>query len=184
VGTIGMAAALDVVLRAARDLRDRGRDDLCFLLVGDGAGRAALEERARAESLTNVIFTGRQPKARMPEFLAAADTCLVHLSRKDLFKTVLPSKIFESAATARPIVLGVEGAAAALVSGADAGLCIEPENEGALVEAVLRLADDRALGARLGGNGLRRIADQYDVERLAGEYLEILRPMVSGASQP
>ena len=52
------------------------------------------------------------------------------------------------------------------------------------MEAVLRLADDRALGARLGGNGLRRIADQYDVERLAGEYLEILRPMVSGASQP
>ncbi|MBW2363459.1 MAG: glycosyltransferase family 4 protein, partial [Deltaproteobacteria bacterium] len=45
VGTIGMAAALDVALRAARRLRDAGRDDVCLLLVGDGAARGELEER-------------------------------------------------------------------------------------------------------------------------------------------
>ncbi|HOT23909.1 MAG TPA: glycosyltransferase family 4 protein, partial [Thermoleophilia bacterium] len=41
-GTIGMASGLDVALRAARRLRDHGRRDIVFLLVGDGAVRAEL----------------------------------------------------------------------------------------------------------------------------------------------
>src|SRR5262249_55185964 len=106
LGTIGMGCGLDVVVRAAQLLRERGRDDVRFLLVGDGAVRAELEARARAERLASVIFTGRQPKSEMPAFLAATDACLVHLTRTELFKTVLPSKIFEAAAMRKPIVLG------------------------------------------------------------------------------
>ncbi len=174
LGTIGMGCGLDVVLRAARRLRELGRDDLVFLLVGDGAVRGELERQARAERLSSVVFTGRQPKQRMPEFLAATDVCLVHLIRKALFETVLPSKIFEASAAGRPIVLGVEGDAAQLVSAAGAGLCIEPENEGELVEALTQLAGDRSLAHRLGANGLSRLAARYDVDRLAESYLELL----------
>lgn len=174
VGTIGMGCGLDVVLRAARRFREMGRDDLVFLLVGDGAVRGELERRARAEQLSNVVFTGRQPKQRIPEFLAATDACLVHLVRRELFQTVMPSKIFEASATGRPIVLGVEGVAAELVRGAEAGLCIEPENEGELVEALTQLAGDRALAHRLGANGLARLAERFDVERQAEAYLELL----------
>ena len=50
-GTIGMASGLEVALGAARRLKDKGRDDIAFLLIGDGAVRAELEERARAEGL-------------------------------------------------------------------------------------------------------------------------------------
>lgn len=177
IGTIGMGSGLDVALRAARLLRDRGRDDVRFLLVGDGAVRAELEAQAKAEGLDAICFTGRQPKARMPEFLAASDVCLVHLIRTELFQTVLPSKIFEASATARPILLGVEGFAADLVRDADAGVCFEPENEGELVKALVDLADDRARGAALGRNGLAVIAAEYDIERLAGEYLGILEEL-------
>ena len=121
-----------------------------LLLVGDGALRDQLERRAGAEGLEQLVFAGQQPKARMPEFLAATDACLVHLTRTELFKTVLPSKIFEASASGKPIILGVEGLAAELVSSAEAGVCIEPENEGELVEAVTKLASDRALAAKLG----------------------------------
>lgn len=174
VGTIGMGCGLDVVLRAAQRLRELGREDIAFLLVGDGAVREDLERRAKEAQLHNVIFTGRQPKARMPEFLAASDVCLVHLIREALFETVLPSKIFEAAATGRPIVLGVAGDAADLVRSSEAGLCIEPENEGEFVEALTKLAGDRSLARDLGANGLTRLASQYDVEQLARHYEEML----------
>lgn len=179
LGTIGMGCGLDVVLRAARELRDAGRDDVRFLLVGDGAVREELEAQARAEDLTGVVFTGRQPKASMPEFLAAADACLVHLTRTELFKTVLPSKIFEAAAMRKPIVLGVEGFAAELVGEAGAGICIEPENEGELLAAVERLAGDRALARRLGDAGGERIAARYSYDRLAAEYAERLEALLA-----
>jgi glycosyltransferase involved in cell wall biosynthesis len=182
VGTIGMACGLDVALRAARRLREEGRDDVRFLLVGDGGVRAELEARARDEGLDAVVFTGRQPKQRMPDFLAAADACLVHLTRTELFRTVLPSKIFEAAAMGRPIVLGVEGFAAELVSEAGAGICIEPENADQLLEAVTRLAREPGLAGQLGEAGLRNIAQRYDYASLAVEYLETLRRVVPGGA--
>jgi glycosyltransferase involved in cell wall biosynthesis len=174
VGTIGMGCGLDVALRAGRRLRELGRDDVRFLLVGDGAVRERLEREARDAGLSNVVFTGRLEKRRMPEVLAAADACLVHLARRELFTTVLPSKIFEAAAMARPIVLGVEGAAADLVAGAAAGLCIRPEDDAALVAAVLRLADDPALGRKLGAAGRAEIAARYDYDALAARYADLL----------
>jgi len=183
VGTIGMASGLDVVLRAARLLRDRGRDDVVFLLVGDGAIREELEARARAEGLGPVRFTGRQDKSRIPDFLQATDACLVHLAKRDLFRSVMPSKIFEAAAAARPIVLGVEGHAADFVRAAEAGLCIEPENEEELVTAVCRLADDPALREKLGRSGLERIATRFDYDALAGRYLQVLEATRRGGAE-
>ena len=150
IGTIGAACGLDVVLRAARRLRDEGRDDVIFLLVGDGAARESLESAAREEGLTQVVFTGRQDKCTMPDHLAMSDACLIHLAKKDLFRTVLPSKIFEAAAMERPIVLGVEGYAAEIVDGAGAGICIEPENEQELIEAVVKLAANPEFAKKLG----------------------------------
>jgi glycosyltransferase involved in cell wall biosynthesis len=179
LGTIGMGCGLEVVLRAARMLREAGRDDLRFLLVGDGAVREELEARAREEQLSSVIFTGRQPKSSMPEFLAATDACLVHLTRTELFKTVLPSKIFEAAAMRKPIVLGVEGFAADLVNEAGAGLCMQPENEVELLERVERLAADPALARALGDAGYERIARRYSYDRLAAEYAERLAALLA-----
>src|SRR4030095_11121738 len=60
LGTIGMGCGLEVVLRAARRLCDQGRDDVRFLLVGDGAVREELEANARAEGLDSVLFTRRE----------------------------------------------------------------------------------------------------------------------------
>jgi len=174
IGTIGLGSGLDVVLRAARLLRDEGREDIVFMLVGDGAVRESLERRALEEGLEQVVFTGRQDKRTIPDFLSMTDACLVHLVRRDLFRTVLPSKIFEAAAMKKPIILGVEGSAAQIVREANAGICIEPENEGEFVEAVKRLSRDRDLADRLGQAGFDSIAVVHDYDRLAEKYAEII----------
>jgi len=175
VGTIGMASGLDVVLRAGRRLAERGRHDIHFLLVGDGAERAALQADAARLGLRNVTFTGRMDKAMIPATLASVDACLVHLKKRDLFTTVMPSKIFESAAMAKPILLGVEGHAADLVQRAGCGICIEPENEVELGAALERLADDRNLGAALGQAGRDYIVKRFDRAALANDYLGLIR---------
>jgi len=173
-GTIGMASGLDVVLRAARRLRARGRTDIVFLLVGDGAVRAELEATARTEGLDNVVFTGMVPRAQLPDVLAASDACLVHFKRREIFTTILPSKLFEDAAMAKPILLGFEGHAAALVRTADCGLIFTPEDDEALAAAAERLADDPAEARRLGENGRRHVLAHFDRRRLARDYLAVL----------
>ena len=174
-GTIGMAHGLEVVLRAAARLREAGRSDIVFLLAGDGARLDALRDAAARQGLGNVVFTGRLDRAEIPEVLACADVCLVHLRASPLFTTVMPSKIFEAAAMARPLVLGVEGFARRFVEDAGCGLCFEPDGDGELVEAVLRLARDPEMRRRLGEAGRAHVEGAFDRERLASRYLEIIR---------
>jgi glycosyltransferase involved in cell wall biosynthesis len=172
VGTVGLACGLEVVLRAAALLKTRADQDVVFLIVGDGATLGQLKEAARRRGLENVIFTGLQPKTLITEFLAASDACLVHLKKQELFRSVMPSKIFEALAMSRPIILGVEGVAADFLRASASGLCIEPENENDLLLAIERLRRDLALAQSLGRNGRDYVLKHFDWDTLADSYLQ------------
>ena len=120
-----------------------------------------------------MIFAGRLDTRDIPGVLSLSDACLVHLRSSPTFTTVMPSKIFEAAAMARPVILGVDGFARTFVEKAGCGLYIDPENEHDLVGAVLRLSADAALRARLGRAGLD-LAGACDRDRLAERYLEVI----------
>ena len=184
IGTIGMACGLEVVLRAASLLKAERRDDIVFLLVGDGALREDLQTQTRDRGLDNVIFAGRQDKNVIPDYIASSDACLIHLRRRPLFRSVLPSKIFEAAAMRKPIILGLEGVAADLITDARAGICVEPESERQLADAVMKLADDPAMVLDLGGAAYDNIASQYDFDELARSYLGLLQQVVDETEDP
>ncbi len=116
--------------------------------------------------LENVLMIPQQPKEKMPEFLALSDACMVLLKKKDLFKTVIPSKIFEIMGMERPVILGVEGESEEIIKEAGCGICIEPENPVQLADAVLKLFNDPGLAARMGQDGRRRVIATYNRETL------------------
>jgi glycosyltransferase involved in cell wall biosynthesis len=174
-GTIGTASGLEVALGAARRLKAKGRDDIAFLLVGDGAVRSDLQEQARAEGLTNVVFAGLVPRTELPAYLASSDACLVHFRKDDPFGTILPSELLEDAAMERPILLGFGGDARAMLAEADCGVAFEPSGDEELAAAAERLAAAPAVERRrLGENGRRYVLERFDRRRLAHDYLEIL----------
>ena len=174
VGTIGMACGLKTVLQAAELLKAQGNDDIRFLLVGDGAVKNELEREAEEKNLHNVVFTGRRPKEEMPEWIASSNVNLVHLIKSDLFTTVMPSKIFESAGCGRPVLMGVDGFAKKLVMDAGMGIDIEPENPVNMVNALLKIAQEPELEKQLGENGLNNIVPKYNRDSQAQKYLDIL----------
>ena len=182
-GTIGMAHGLEVVLRAGRLLIERDRRDVVFLLAGDGARRRELRDAAARSGLDNVVFAGRLDTGIIPEVLSLSDACLVHLRSSPTFTSVMPSKIFEAAAMARPVILGVDGFARTFVENAGCGVYVEPEDERGLVEAILRLAADAALRERLGRAGLD-LAGACDRDRLAERYLATIAQVASPEPAP
>ncbi|MCZ6666334.1 MAG: glycosyltransferase family 4 protein, partial [Gammaproteobacteria bacterium] len=172
-GTHGMAHHLETIFEAARLLADDER--IVFMMVGDGAEKARLAEMRGQLGLDNVLMLDQQPKAAMPEFWAMADASLVLLRRADLFKTVIPSKIFEAMGMATPIVLGVDGEAREIVEAAGGGIFIEPENATQLADAVRRLADDPELGAKMGDSAHDYVRTYFDRRVLAHRYLDVLK---------
>lgn len=181
VGTHGMAHGLETVLNAAAQLRSHTR--IAFLLVGDGAERQRLLGLRDQLALSNVTMLEQQPKERMPEIWALSDASLVVLKKLPLFETVIPSKIFESMAMGRPIILGVAGEAREIVEEGEAGLSIEPESSASLCAAVLELANNPALGQRLGANGQRYVSAHFDRRVLARRFESVLMSLLTRAAK-
>ena len=172
VGTHGMAHHLETVMEAAEILSHR--PDITFILVGDGAEHNRLMQMKERMNLHNVLMLGQMPKARMPEIWDLSDTSLVLLKKSDLFKTVIPSKIFESMAMQKPIILGVEGEVKEIIDAADCGISIEPENANELAEAIVLLADNPKIKAEKGAHGLDYVKNYFDRRVLAHRYCEVI----------
>ena len=175
-GTHGMAHHLETILEAADKLRQHS--DIVFLLVGDGAEREHILSMRDEMDLDNVIMLGQQSKEKMPDFWAISDVSLVLLKKMDLFKTVIPSKIFESMAMKKPVILGVEGESRELLETAKGGVAIEPENSRQLADSMLQLAQNTGLCEELGDNGRVFVARFYDRNKLARRYAELITSLV------
>src|SRR5438477_5070154 len=171
-GTHGMAQGLDVILDAAKMTTNT---DVLYVLAGEGAEKDALVARAAKLGLANVRFIPNQPKAVMPALLNLAYATIIPLKRLDLFKSALPSKMFESMASARPIVAALWGEAATLVEAAGCGVVVEPEDAAAIHAAVEKLAADPELTRQLGESGRRYAIEHFERKDIAQRFMELLR---------
>ena len=171
-----MAHGLETILEAADRLREH--TGIRFVLVGEGAEKGALKARAQSMNLSSITFIDKQPRSKVASYLAACDVGLVLLKAKPLFKTVLPSKIFEIMGAARAIVLSVDGEARKLVEGARAGVFVPPEDPVALAETILKLKSDPSLCREMGSKGRSFVEGSFSRKALAEQYLALLDELV------
>lgn len=171
LGTLGLAHDLEQVLQAAEQLRD---EPVCFMLLGPGAERENLMSEVRTRLLDNVVIPPPQTKQEMPRAWSVCDLSLVHLKDSPVFAGVIPSKIFESMAMGKALLLASpEGEASRLVTREGAGVAIRSGNATALAAAVRQMADDEP--ARRGfADHSRRAAPGYSREKQAQEMMAAL----------
>jgi colanic acid biosynthesis glycosyl transferase WcaI len=171
-GNMGPVQGLDTVLEAAALINKEAR--IRFVLVGDGAAKPALMEKARQKGLSNVLFVPYQSREKMPGIWATADAALVVL-RKGSGVDALPSKTFSIMASGRPLLVSVdeESETCKLVKLSDAGVWVPPEDPGKLAGSILTLKQDRALCERLGRNG-RIWVEQHHSPQFAAEQFELM----------
>lgn len=182
VGTHGMAHGLKTLLNAAKVLRNR--KDIIFLLIGDGAEKNALKKIKKELSLDNVLMLPQLPKDKMPMVLGASDISIVHLKRDKAFEKVIPSKLFESMAMGKPVILGVKGEAAKIINQSRSGVCIEPENHLQMANAILALKRDVAGYRKMSNAGMNYVRCNYDRRKLAQDYLNVLSKLVIHGDNP
>ncbi len=174
IGTHGLAHALDTLIDAAISLRDHPQGKgIHLLMLGDGAERARLAQRIKASGLDNIMMLDSVPKNEVVRYWSLLDVSIIHLARNELFKTVIPSKIFESMGMGIPLLHGVEGESASIVEDNAAGILFEPENPEDLVRKLIALHQDPEQLQNLSEHGVQA-APRYSREQLAHEMLKIL----------
>lgn len=106
-GNIGDGQGMDRIIPAVAAMVC---ERITFRIVGDGSRCSDLSNLV--ESMGNVELIAPLPRTDLLEEYAQADILFLHLNNYAAFDRVLPSKIFEYAATGKPILAGVSGYAA------------------------------------------------------------------------
>lgn len=144
-GNMGEKQGLEVVLDAAARLADR--EDMQFILCGDGAARQRLQQKYAG--LANVRWLPLQPLAQLNDLLNLAD---IHLlpQRAGAEDLVMPSKLTGMLASGRPVVATANRGTQIAAVLADCGVAVEPDNAAEFASAILRLAADAAERRNMG----------------------------------
>ena len=150
-----------------------GKNNFHFLFIGSGAAKADLLKLKDELNVGNVTMLDSVPKTEVSNYISILDLCLINLKKSELFKTVIPSKIFENAGMEIPIIMGVEGEAQEIIENYGAGLCFEPENETDFNAKLNTLLNNTELYDNC-KKGCRQLSIDFDRKKLAQKMLDII----------
>jgi glycosyltransferase involved in cell wall biosynthesis len=155
---MGEQEGIDLLLEAVRILvRERGRDDVRFVLVGGGTALADLRALSARMGLEGYVrFTGRASDADLLEVLSTADLCVNPDRVTPMNDLSTMNKILEYMAMGKPIVQFevTEGR----VSAGAASLYAAPNDPADLAAKIETLLEDPELRASMGRYGQARVA--------------------------
>jgi colanic acid biosynthesis glycosyl transferase WcaI len=171
-GNLSHNSNVEPVIGAAELLRD---EPFAFVIVGDGVRKTDLERKVREKQLKNVWFLPFQPLEEYPQVLTAADMNLVTLNTQAATASV-PSKVFKMMASGRPVLaITVEGNEVhRLVSEANCGLCVPPDDPVSLAEALRYAAAHQDELECLGENARRYLEEHFSRQKCVAQIEAIL----------
>lgn len=174
IGAHGISHGLTSVADAAAKLDGT---PVRFAFIGEGAQKRSLGAHVKALGVTNVTLLPGVPRDEVPAILAASDICLVPLRDVPLFKTFIPSKMFEHLGANKAVIGALAGEAAGILAEAG-GVVVPPEDSAALADAILDLAGNPQRRCDMGEQGRRYVEEYFDRRILAERYRELLESVL------
>ena len=155
LGVMAPQDGVDYLLRAAKHLRDGGRDDVSYTLIGSGDSFEDLQELSRRLGLDDVVrFTGRIGDPEVEDILSSADVCVGPDPKNPLNDVSTMNKILEYMALGKPIV--AFDLKETRFSAGDGALYATPNEEADLAAKIAKLLDDADLRREMGEYNRKR----------------------------
>lgn len=172
VGVMGPQEGLDHLLRAVdRIVRVNGREDISFMLIGDGPSRASLRKMTHALGLDDYVeFAGRVPDEELIRRLCSSDLCVNPDPKNPFNDASSMNKILEYMSLGKPIVQFdlKEGRRSA----ADASVYAVPNDDADLAQKIMSCVDDPDACAAMGRAGARRMSEELEWRQQAPRLLQ------------
>jgi glycosyltransferase involved in cell wall biosynthesis len=180
IGVMGPQDGVDIVVRAAGIIvREFGRDDIAFTLIGSGdcfEDLVALRDKLGLAGC--VEFTGRVPDETVRRILSTADVGLSPDPKNPLNDLSTMNKTMEYMAFELPVV--AFDLLETRVSAGDAGVYVKPNDVHDYAAAIVELMDDEARRARLGKLGRARVEQELAWSYQERAYVGVYDRLTSG----
>ena len=161
------------VVRAAALLEADGAD-VEFDIVGDGLTRRSVGDLADELRVRTVRFHEPRPYRTLVEAMAASDVCLGIFGTSPKTGRVIPNKVFDALAAARPVITADSAAAREALTHLDTAWLCPPGDSEALADAI-RALHDASLRDDLARRGHVLYRAEFSVDAIARQ----LAPIVS-----
>lgn len=168
-GNIGQAQGLDVLVDAAKVLSEEKREDICFVIIGNGRNKEQLKQeiiRYKLESM--FIMIDKQPAERIPELLSACDAAFVSFMDNDLFAQTIPAKLQSYMACGMPIIAAASGETERIVREAQCGVCCRIGDGTALTNGIICMKNEGNL-KQYSSNARRYFLEKFEKKTLMDE---------------
>lgn len=172
-GTHGMANGLDAVLDAAGELKNRGRRDIKFVLIGSGKLKPELMARADREGLDNVIFHEPVKKSELAGLMRATDLGMQILANVPAFYYgTSPNKFFDYIAAGVPVLNNYPGWLAEMIEREQCGYAVPPANPEAFADAMEQAAAEREQLPDMGQRAKALAEREFDREKMSSKWVD------------
>lgn len=170
MGTLFNFSGLKEVALELAKIKDE-KPNIKLLVVGKGDAFGDLQKIREEHHLENrIILTGRQPFKRIPEFLAAADICLLPAYNNDIMRDIVPIKMYEYMAMGKPVIT-TKLPGVMKEFGEDHGVIYVDKPEDALMKGI-ELIEGGMIGEH--GPAARRFVERYSWDDIVDEFEGIL----------
>ncbi len=177
VGVMGAQEGIDYLLRSVEYIvKNMGREDIHFGLVGGGTDLEAMEKYAKELDISDYItFTGRVPDQELLEMLNTADICVNPDIANEMNDKSTMNKIMEYMALGKPIVQFdlKEGR----FSAQQASLYAVKNDWVDMADKIVQLLDDPEKRKKMGEFGRNRVVNElewrYEAPKLLKAYEEL-----------
>lgn len=178
VGVMGEQEGIDLLIRAVEHIvRNHGRQDVQFVLVGGGPALEDLKAMTAERDLVDYItFTGRAPDKDLFEVLSTMELGVNPDRVNAMNDKSTMNKVMEYMSLSKPMVQFdvTEGR----FSAKDASLYAAPNDTRDMAAKILELVDDPELREEMGSSGRRRVVEelnwQHQIEPLLAAYKQAL----------
>lgn len=172
IGSLGHSNSVMNFVKAANLLKEK--NNIYFVMVGDGPQLSELQEYVRSNNVKNIKFIGKLEKKRAMFVLSKCDVLYKGHPNIELYKYGLSAvKLAEYMYSGKPIIHAVN-IKNEPVGISHSGICILPENEGELAKAIIKLEQDKTFYKKCSNNGLKFIEDNFMEEKLKERLKKIL----------
>ena len=180
IGVMGPQDGVDIVVRAADIvIRELGRDDIAFTLMGSGdCFNDLVALRDELGLAGHVEFTGRVPDELVRGILSTADVGLSPDPKNPLNDLSTMNKSMEYMAFELPVV--AFDLRETRVSCGDAAVYVKPNDVRDYAEAIVQLMDDEPKRALLGKVGRTRVEQELAWSHQEHAYLEVYQRVTAG----
>ncbi|MFW9804158.1 MAG: glycosyltransferase family 4 protein [Candidatus Thorarchaeota archaeon] len=178
-GVLGPAYNFNSIIQVA-ELCKREAVPVEFIIKGQGEKLPEIRKKVKVSELNNITVLDQwMTREDHLKFLEEASAFILPMQDNFISTTALPTKLFEYMASGKPVIIIGKGEASNLVSEAQCGITVNPDEISKIVEFIRTLIRHPERIGEMGFKGFSYIKENLSIAQIGAKFTTLFEGLVT-----